>query len=70
MIHVIDKIIMPPGDLIEVATAAGGFTTLASALTTAGLVNTLKGEGPFTVFAPTDDAFAAFEMANPGSSPA
>ena len=66
VIHVIDKIIMPPGDLIEVATAAGGFTTLASALTTAGLVDTLKGEGPFTVFAPTDDAFAAFEMANPG----
>ena len=38
--------------------AAGSFTTLASLLETAGLVETLKGDGPFTVFAPTDDAFA------------
>jgi uncharacterized surface protein with fasciclin (FAS1) repeats len=46
------------GDLIETATAAGSFTTLARALEAAGLVETLKGEGPFTVFAPTDEAFA------------
>jgi len=45
-------------DIIEVATAAGSFNTLATALTEAGLVDTLKGEGPFTVFAPTDEAFA------------
>ena len=47
------------GDIIEVATAAGSFNTLAAALTAAGLVETLQGEGPFTVFAPTDAAFAA-----------
>ncbi len=47
------------GDIVEVATAAGNFTTLARALEAAGLVETLKGEGPFTVFAPTDEAFAA-----------
>jgi uncharacterized surface protein with fasciclin (FAS1) repeats len=47
------------GDIIAVATAAGSFNTLAAALTAAGLVETLQGEGPFTVFAPTDAAFAA-----------
>jgi uncharacterized surface protein with fasciclin (FAS1) repeats len=46
------------GDIVEVAVAAGQFTTLAQALTAAGLVDTLKGAGPFTVFAPTDAAFA------------
>ncbi len=45
-------------DIIDTAVAAGNFKTLASALTAAGLVDTLKGTGPFTVFAPTDDAFA------------
>ena len=44
--------------LIDVAVADGHFKTLAKALTAAGLVETLKGAGPFTVFAPTDDAFA------------
>lgn len=46
------------GDIIEVAVSAGQFGTLAKALTAAGLVDTLKREGPFTVFAPTDAAFA------------
>jgi len=46
-------------DIVDTAVAAGDFTTLATALTAAELVDTLKGEGPFTVFAPTDDAFAA-----------
>jgi uncharacterized surface protein with fasciclin (FAS1) repeats len=46
------------GDIIEVATEAGSFTTLAKAIEVAGLAETLKGEGPFTVFAPTDEAFA------------
>ncbi len=46
-------------DIVDTAVAAGNFTTLAAALTAAGLVETLKGEGPFTVFAPTDAAFAA-----------
>jgi uncharacterized surface protein with fasciclin (FAS1) repeats len=45
-------------DIVDVAVAAGSFNTLAAALTAAGLVETLKGEGPFTVFAPTDEAFA------------
>ena len=46
-------------DIVDTAVAAGDFTTLAAALEAAGLVETLKGDGPFTVFAPTDDAFAA-----------
>ncbi len=46
-----------PGDIIEVASKAGSFTTLAKLLGDAGLADTLKGPGPFTVFAPTDDAF-------------
>ena len=46
-------------DIVDTAVEAGTFTTLAAALTAAGLVDTLKGEGPFTVFAPTDEAFAA-----------
>jgi len=45
-------------DIIDTAIAAGSFKTLASALTAADLVDTLKGHGPFTVFAPSDDAFA------------
>jgi uncharacterized surface protein with fasciclin (FAS1) repeats len=46
-------------DIVDTAVAAGNFTTLAAALEAAGLVETLKGAGPFTVFAPTDAAFAA-----------
>jgi len=45
-------------DIVDTAVAAGSFTTLAKALTAADLVATLKGPGPFTVFAPTDEAFA------------
>lgn len=45
-------------DIVDTAVAAGSFKTLATALEAAGLVETLKGTGPFTVFAPTDDAFA------------
>ncbi len=45
-------------DIVDTAVAAGSFTTLATALDAAGLVETLKGPGPFTVFAPTDAAFA------------
>jgi uncharacterized surface protein with fasciclin (FAS1) repeats len=47
-----------PRDIVETAMAAGQFNTLARALQAAGLVDTLKGPGPYTVFAPTDDAFA------------
>jgi len=49
---------MATADIVDTAVAAGNFKTLAAALTAAGLVDTLKGAGPFTVFAPTDDAFA------------
>ena len=70
VIHVIDAVILPPSmaateekmeakDVVDTAVAAGSFKTLATALTAAGLVDALKGEGPFTVFAPTDEAFAA-----------
>ena len=45
-------------DIVDTAVAAGSFKTLVAALKAAGLVDTLKGKGPFTVFAPTDDAFA------------
>ena len=45
-------------DIVDTAVSNGGFKTLAAALTAAGLVDTLKGDGPFTVFAPNDEAFA------------
>lgn len=48
----------PERDIVETAVAAGQFNTLAKVLQAAGLVETLKGKGPFTVFAPTDEAFA------------
>ncbi|MCP4275074.1 MAG: fasciclin domain-containing protein [Gammaproteobacteria bacterium] len=48
-----------PGDIVEVAAGAGSFNTLVAAVQAAGLVDALKGDGPLTVFAPTDDAFAA-----------
>jgi uncharacterized surface protein with fasciclin (FAS1) repeats len=47
------------GDIVDTAIAAGDFTTLVAAVQAAGLEETLRGEGPFTVFAPTDEAFAA-----------
>ncbi|TVQ31992.1 MAG: fasciclin domain-containing protein [Geminicoccaceae bacterium] len=46
-------------DIVDTAIAAGNFSTLVAAVEAAGLVETLRGEGPFTVFAPTDEAFAA-----------
>jgi len=65
VIHVIDAVIIPraadqapPKDIVDTAVAAGSFKTLAAALKAAGLVETLKGKGPFTVFAPTDEAFS------------
>jgi uncharacterized surface protein with fasciclin (FAS1) repeats len=51
-------------DIVDTAVAAGNFKTLASALQAAGLVDTLKGKGPFTVFAPTDEAFAKIPKAD------
>lgn len=60
VIHVIDAVLMPSSDdIIATATKAGSFKTLAAALDAAALVKALQGDGPFTVFAPTDEAFAA-----------
>ncbi|RJU95060.1 MAG: hypothetical protein DWC08_00680 [Candidatus Poseidoniales archaeon] len=62
IIHVIDKVLMPPADLVDIPTVATGtgiHTALVAALTQANLVSTLQGTGPFTVFAPTDAAFTA-----------
>jgi len=60
VIHVIDAVLLPPvPDIVETAISAGNFTVLVEALQTAGLVDALKGAGPFTVFAPTDAAFTA-----------
>jgi len=69
VIHVIDEVILPPTvvnslsaapqmNIVETAISAGSFNTLVTAVQTAGLVETLSGDGPFTVFAPTDEAFA------------
>ena len=51
-------------DIVDTAVAAGNFKTLATALGAAGLIDTLKGKGPFTVFAPTDEAFAKIPKAD------
>jgi transforming growth factor-beta-induced protein len=67
VIHVIDTVLLPPADeavmekldIVDTAVADGRFTALVAAVQAADLAETLKGEGPFTVFAPTDDAFAA-----------
>ena len=62
IIHIIDKVLMPPADLEDIPTIASGtgvHTALVAALSQANLVTTLQGDGPFTVFAPTDDAFTA-----------
>ncbi|HSQ16175.1 MAG TPA: fasciclin domain-containing protein [Anaerolineales bacterium] len=62
IIHVVDAVLLPPaelGTIVDIAVADGRFNTLVAALQAADLVETLQGEGPFTVFAPTDEAFAA-----------
>ena len=61
VIHVIDSVLLPPesqGSIVDIAVEDGRFETLVAALQAADLAETLAGEGPFTVFAPTDDAFA------------
>ncbi len=67
VIHVIDAVLLPPAEegmeagktIVDIAVEDGRFTTLVTALQEADLVEALQAEGPFTVFAPTDDAFAA-----------
>jgi len=60
VVHVVDQVLIPKrsNDLVDVASASGSFKTLLMAVEAAGLVETLRGKGPFTVFAPTDEAFA------------
>lgn len=58
VIHVIDAVLLPPGNIVETASKAGKFNTLLAAAKAAGLAETLASDGPFTVFAPTDAAFA------------
>jgi uncharacterized surface protein with fasciclin (FAS1) repeats len=57
IIHVIDRVVIPREDIVDTAVQAGSFKTLVTAVKAAELVETLKGKGPFTVFAPTDAAF-------------
>ncbi len=60
VIHVIDSVLLPEtSSIVDIAVEDGRFTTLVAALEAAGLVEALQAEGPFTVFAPTDEAFAA-----------
>ena len=65
VVHMINKVILPPDPMVKskdiVDIAAESAKTLAAAVTAASLVETLKGSGPFTVFAPTDAAFAAIQ---------
>jgi uncharacterized surface protein with fasciclin (FAS1) repeats len=61
VIHVIDTVLLPPEkpeDIVSIAVRDGRFTTLVKAVQAAGLVETLQGKGPYTVFAPTDEAFS------------
>ena len=63
-VYVMGDVLVPAlGDIIDVATTLPGFETLAALVTQADLIDTLKGEGPFTVFAPVDDAFDALDPA-------
>jgi uncharacterized surface protein with fasciclin (FAS1) repeats len=60
VIHVVDTVLLPENrTIVDIAVEDGRFTTLVAALEAAGLVEALQAEGPFTVFAPTDEAFAA-----------
>ena len=63
VVHVVDKVLVPPGvlNVVQMAQANPIFSTLVSAVGSAGLATTLSGSGPFTVLAPTNDAFAAIQ---------
>ena len=67
VIHVIDKVLMPPGNLVEILEADGRFGTLVTAVKLAGLAPVLAEEGDtFTIFAPTDEAFEKGSQRNVG----
>ena len=71
IVHVIDGVLLPPTDLqsiVEIAVGTPELSTLVGALQAANLVDTLNGDGPFTVFAPTNDAFAALEAIPSGEA--
>jgi len=71
IVHVIDGVLLPPADLqsiVEIAVATPELSTLVGALQVADLVDTLNGEGPFTVFAPTNDAFDALDAIPQGEA--
>lgn len=72
VVHVIDKVLVPPGvlNVVQMAQVNPIFSTLVSAVVTANLQGTLSGAGPFTVFAPTNDAFAAIQATVAGLSTA
>ncbi len=62
VVHVVDAVLQPQGNIVQVATDAGNFETLLAVATDLGLADTLAGPGPLTVFAPTDDAFSALNV--------
>ena len=62
VVHVIDGVLNPNPNIVDVASSAGNFSTLVSALQDADLVSTLESAGPFTVFAPNDDAFSGVDL--------
>ena len=72
VVHVIDNVLIPPSmqlkSIVEIAVGNPDFSTLVGALSAAGLVETLQGDGPFTVFAPTNDAFAALDAIPEGDA--
>merc|ERR1712194_175765 len=66
VVHVIDQVLLPTSitsNIVDIASGAAPFSTLVSLVVAADLAETLNGEGPFTVFAPTNDAFAALDAA-------
>ena len=71
VVHVVDKVLIPPGvlNIVQMAQANPAFSTLVGAVVSANLQTTLSGAGPFTVFAPTNDAFAAIASAVAALSP-
>jgi uncharacterized surface protein with fasciclin (FAS1) repeats len=71
VVHIVDKVLVPPGvlTLVQMAQANPAFSTLVNAVSSAGLVSTLNGTGSFTVFAPTNDAFAAIASTVAGLNP-
>jgi uncharacterized surface protein with fasciclin (FAS1) repeats len=68
IIHVIDTVLIPPKSIVEIAVGNPNFSSLVGALSSAGLVEALSGEGPFTVFAPTNDAFSKLSAVPSGDA--